>query len=103
MGLEAMMVDHNREQAGYHLGTPQYADCRIPAGPTPTLPRCRLTINASRTGTGGSKTGTRAAAGSHSRVHINRLRVSARAAFDRVNISLAANFGGMLRLAESRD
>jgi hypothetical protein len=24
-----MMADHNCEQAGYQLGTPQYADCRM--------------------------------------------------------------------------
>jgi hypothetical protein len=29
IGLEAMMADHNCEQAGYQLGTPQYADCRM--------------------------------------------------------------------------
>jgi len=28
MGLEAMLADHNCEQAGYQLGTPQYAACR---------------------------------------------------------------------------
>src|SRR5258708_39742432 len=28
IGLEAMLADHNCEQAGYQLGTPQYASCR---------------------------------------------------------------------------
>jgi len=28
IGLEAMLADHNCEQAGYQLGTPQYAACR---------------------------------------------------------------------------
>jgi hypothetical protein len=29
IGLEAMVADHNCEQAGYQLGTPQYAACRM--------------------------------------------------------------------------
>ena len=29
IGLEAMLADHNCEQAGYQLGTPQYASCRM--------------------------------------------------------------------------
>jgi hypothetical protein len=29
IGLEAMMADHNCEQAGYQLGIPQCADCRM--------------------------------------------------------------------------
>jgi hypothetical protein len=29
IGLEAMMADHNCEQAGYQIGTPQYAACRM--------------------------------------------------------------------------
>jgi hypothetical protein len=29
IGLEAMLADHNCEQAGYQLGTPQYAACRM--------------------------------------------------------------------------
>jgi hypothetical protein len=29
IGLEAMLADHNCEQAGYQLGTPQYANCRM--------------------------------------------------------------------------
>ena len=29
IGLEAMLADHNCEQAGYQLGTPQYATCRM--------------------------------------------------------------------------
>jgi hypothetical protein len=28
IGLEAMLADRNCEQAGYQLGTPEYADCR---------------------------------------------------------------------------
>src|SRR5215831_17184544 len=28
IGLEAMLADHNCEQAGYQLGSPQYAACR---------------------------------------------------------------------------
>jgi len=28
IGLEAMLADHNCDQAGYQLGTPQYAACR---------------------------------------------------------------------------
>jgi hypothetical protein len=43
---------------------------------------------------------TSAAAGGDSRVHINRLRVSAREAFDRVNISLASLQSSQLLLAE---
>jgi hypothetical protein len=31
IGLEAMVADHNCEQAGYQLGTPQYAACRMAA------------------------------------------------------------------------
>jgi hypothetical protein len=41
-----------------------------------------------------------AAAGSLSQVHIDRLRVSARAAFDRVNLSLASLQSSLLLLAE---
>jgi hypothetical protein len=29
IGLEAMLADHNCEQAGYQVGTPQYAACRM--------------------------------------------------------------------------
>jgi hypothetical protein len=29
IGLEAMVADHNCEQAGYQLGTPEYAQCRM--------------------------------------------------------------------------
>jgi hypothetical protein len=29
IGLEAMLADHNCEQAGYQLGTPQYGACRM--------------------------------------------------------------------------
>jgi hypothetical protein len=29
IGLEAMLADHNCEQAGYQLGTPEYANCRM--------------------------------------------------------------------------
>jgi hypothetical protein len=29
IGLEATLADHNCEQAGYQLGTPQYAACRM--------------------------------------------------------------------------
>ena len=29
IGLEAMLADHNCEQAGYQLGTPEYATCRM--------------------------------------------------------------------------
>jgi len=29
IGLEAMVADHNCEQAGYQPGTPQYAACRM--------------------------------------------------------------------------
>ena len=29
IGLEAMLADHNCEQAGYRLGTPEYANCRM--------------------------------------------------------------------------
>jgi len=29
IGLEAMLADHNCEQAGYQLGTPQYTACRM--------------------------------------------------------------------------
>jgi len=29
IGLEAMLADHNCEQAGYQLGRPQYAACRM--------------------------------------------------------------------------
>jgi hypothetical protein len=29
IGLEAMLADHNCEQAGYPVGTPQYAACRM--------------------------------------------------------------------------
>jgi hypothetical protein len=43
---------------------------------------------------------TSASAGSQSRAEINRLRVSARAAFDRVNISLASLQSSLLLLAE---
>jgi hypothetical protein len=32
IGLEAMLADHNCEQAGYQLGTPQYAACRMELG-----------------------------------------------------------------------
>jgi hypothetical protein len=28
IGLQAMLADHNCEQAGYRLGTPEYASCR---------------------------------------------------------------------------
>jgi hypothetical protein len=38
--------------------------------------------------------------GSHGRAHVNRLRVSARAAFDQVNISLASIQSSLLLLAE---
>jgi hypothetical protein len=31
IGLEAMVADHNCEQAGYQLGTPGYANCRVAA------------------------------------------------------------------------
>jgi hypothetical protein len=31
IGLEAMLADHNCEQAGYQLGTPEYANCRMAA------------------------------------------------------------------------
>jgi hypothetical protein len=37
---------------------------------------------------------------SHARAHVNRLRVSARAAFDQVNISLASIESSLLLLAE---
>jgi hypothetical protein len=43
---------------------------------------------------------TSAVAGSHSRAHINRLRVSATVAFDRVNISMAVLQSSLLLLAE---
>jgi hypothetical protein len=43
---------------------------------------------------------TSAAAGSHSQAHINRLRMSARAAFDCVNLSLASLQSSLLLLAE---
>jgi hypothetical protein len=43
---------------------------------------------------------TSATAGSQSRAEINRLRVSARAAFERVNISLASLQSSLLLLAE---
>jgi len=29
IGLEAMLADYNCEQAGYQLGTPEYANCRM--------------------------------------------------------------------------
>jgi hypothetical protein len=29
IGLEAMVADHNCEEAGYQLGTPEYAACRM--------------------------------------------------------------------------
>jgi hypothetical protein len=29
IGLEAMLADHNCEAAGYQLGTPEYANCRM--------------------------------------------------------------------------
>jgi hypothetical protein len=29
IGLEAMVADHNCEEAGYQLGTPQYGACRM--------------------------------------------------------------------------
>jgi hypothetical protein len=32
IGLEAMLADHNCEQAGYQLGTPQYGACRAELG-----------------------------------------------------------------------
>jgi hypothetical protein len=31
IGLEATLADHNCEQAGYQLGTPEYANCRMAA------------------------------------------------------------------------
>jgi hypothetical protein len=31
IGLEAMVADHNCEQVGYQLGTPEYASCRMAA------------------------------------------------------------------------
>jgi hypothetical protein len=31
IGVEAMLADHNCEQAGYQLGTPEYANCRMAA------------------------------------------------------------------------
>jgi hypothetical protein len=43
---------------------------------------------------------TSAVAGSHSRAHINRLQVPARAAFDRVNISVASIQSSPLLAAE---
>jgi hypothetical protein len=29
IGLEAMLADHNCEQAGYEIGTPEYTQCRM--------------------------------------------------------------------------
>jgi len=31
-GLESMLADYNCEQAGFHLGTPEYANCRAQIG-----------------------------------------------------------------------
>jgi hypothetical protein len=51
IALEAMMADHTCEQAGYQLGTPPGADCRMElARAGLTLPRCGLAIEASETG-----------------------------------------------------
>jgi hypothetical protein len=35
------MANHNCEQAGYHLGTAQYADCRMELAPPGRRQRCR--------------------------------------------------------------